>query len=100
MDTSPRLRRPPPSAGDAALIRKHSHLEAFFDQSLTDTPDGVEAGVQRLRDLAVTPWKEQTLLNVVQLRYGDAPSFANVSSVISGYTFQGASRRVQALVPT
>jgi hypothetical protein len=34
-------------------------------------------------------WKEQTLLNVVRLRYGDAPSFADVSSVISGYTFQG-----------
>ena len=34
-------------------------------------------------------WKEQTLLNVVRIRYGDAPSFADVSSAISGYTFQG-----------
>jgi len=34
-------------------------------------------------------WKEQTLLNVVRLRYGDAPSFLDVSSVISAYTFQG-----------
>ena len=34
-------------------------------------------------------WKEQTLLNVVRLRYGDAPSFVDVSSVISAYTFQG-----------
>ena len=34
-------------------------------------------------------WKEQTLLNVVRLRFGDAPSFVDVSSVISGYTFQG-----------
>ena len=34
-------------------------------------------------------WKEQTLMNVVRLRYGDAPSFVDVSSVISSYTFQG-----------
>ena len=34
-------------------------------------------------------WKEQTLLNIVRLRYGDSPSFFDVSSVISAYTFQG-----------
>src|SRR5271157_3225056 len=34
-------------------------------------------------------WKEQTLLNIVRLRYGDAPTFLDVSSVISAYTFQG-----------
>ncbi len=34
-------------------------------------------------------WKEQTLLNVVRMRYGDAPSFLDVSSVISAYTLQG-----------
>ncbi len=34
-------------------------------------------------------WKEQTLLNVVRMRYGDAPSFVDVSSVISAYALQG-----------
>lgn len=34
-------------------------------------------------------WKQQTLLNIVRMRYGDAPSFIDVSSVISSYTFQG-----------
>lgn len=34
-------------------------------------------------------WKAQTLLNVVRMRYGDAPSFIDVSSVISAYIFQG-----------
>ncbi len=34
-------------------------------------------------------WKEQALLNIVRLRYGDAPTFLEVSSVISSYTLQG-----------
>lgn len=35
-------------------------------------------------------WKDQMLLNMVRLRYGDAPTFLDVSSVISAYTLQGA----------
>ena len=35
-------------------------------------------------------WKDQMLLNMVRLRYGDAPTFLDVSSVISAYTIQGA----------
>ena len=34
-------------------------------------------------------WKEQTLLNVVHLRYGDPPSFLDVSSVITNYAIGG-----------
>lgn len=34
-------------------------------------------------------WKEQTLLNIVRLRYVDAPVFLDVSSVISSYTVEG-----------
>jgi hypothetical protein len=37
-------------------------------------------------------WKNQMLLNIVRLRYADAPTFMDISSVIAAYTMQGSAQ--------
>ena len=42
-------------------------------------------------------WKEQLLLNIVKTRYGDAPAFLEVASVVAGYSLEtGVSLNGQA----
>ena len=44
-------------------------------------------------------WKRQTLLNVVRLRYADAPVFLEVASIINSYTVGGIAN-AQATLPS
>ena len=44
-------------------------------------------------------WKRQTLLNVVRLRYADAPVFLEVASIINSYTV-GGNANAKATLPS
>jgi hypothetical protein len=44
-------------------------------------------------------WTEQTLLNIVRLRYMDTPFFVDVPQMTSGYTLQGTATGNAGIFP-
>jgi len=53
------------------------------------SPRNVPTDRLEYSEVLADSWKRQTLLNVVRLRYGDAPTFLDVSSIINSYSLSG-----------
>jgi len=52
-------------------------------------PDRIVTDRMDLGQVIAESWKRQTLMNVVRLRYGDAPVFLDVASIINSYSVGG-----------
>ncbi len=54
-------------------------------------PRSITADRIPYNEAVASSWKEQTLLNIVKLRYMDTPFFTEIPQITSGYTYQGTA---------
>lgn len=65
-------------------------LALFMSGCTTIGPDSIPRDRFDYNTAISDSWKEQTLLNIVKIRYSDMPLFVEVASVVSGYTMQSS----------
>ena len=66
-------------------------LSALFITGCTTIgPDAIQRDRFDYNTAISDSWKEQTLLNIVKIRYADMPLFVEVVSIVSGYTLEGS----------
>ena len=62
-------------------------------------PRSITADRIPYNEAIATSWKEQTLLNIVKLRYMDTPFFLDVPQITSGYQIAGSCHRQRRHLP-
>jgi hypothetical protein len=62
-------------------------------------PHSIAADRLPYNEAIASSWKEQTLLNIVKLRYMDMPFFVDVPQITSGYTLQAAAAANPGIFP-
>jgi hypothetical protein len=62
-------------------------------------PRSIAADRLPYNEAIASSWKEQTLLNIVKLRYMDTPFFVDVPQITSGYTLQAAAAANPGIFP-
>jgi hypothetical protein len=63
------------------------------------SPTRITADRMDYGQVVAESWKRQALLNVVRLRYADAPVFLEIASIINSYTV-GGNANAQAQIPS
>ena len=83
----------------------HAHLRLLLVASLALAgcqsigPGAVQRDRLDYAGAIAASWREQMLLNIVKLRYFDAPAFLQVSSVIGSYTLQSERSLAARIFP-